>query len=409
MCSVCAYYKRHPEFKIPDGWSDYEIEIVLENILYEKVDVLNEIIPLLNGKTLRQLVILLSTDLLISQKKQCVTVNCSYCGKIKTIPKYIYLKQELHFCNKSCSTKYKNAFGVWKNKDNKEQRSGVYITCDYCGKEYYVNQSKLKRITNELTFHTCSKKCWSKYMQEHVNKSGKDHRDYKERVKWSCSYCGKEIEVYELQTKNINKHGETNIFCSKECANKYKSTYSGERACSRKYLDDPANKKRISENARKGQAQMVKNGRKHTNPHKKVNKILDNNNFAYENEKSCHHYSLDVALIDFGLYVEIMGDYYHSNPTVEKYNSIDKMNKTQRRVWRNDKAKRSNLCKNHGVKILNLWESDINKRPQLCEDLIKLFIQKDGVLDNYNSFNYNDNLTLNNEIVLPYFERSSDC
>ena len=31
MCSVCAYYKRHPEFKIPDGWSDYEIEIVLEN------------------------------------------------------------------------------------------------------------------------------------------------------------------------------------------------------------------------------------------------------------------------------------------------------------------------------------------------------------------------------------------
>ena len=154
---------------------------------------------------------------------------------------------------------------------------------------------------------------------------------------------------------------------------------------------------------------MVKNGRKHTNPHKKVNKILDNNNFAYENEKSCHHYSLDVALIDFGLYVEIMGDYYHSNPTVEKYNSIDKMNKTQRRVWRNDKAKRSNLCKNHGVKILNLWESDINKRPELCEDLIKLFIQKDGVLDNYNSFNYNDSLTLNNEIVLPYFERSNDC
>ena len=360
---------------------------------------------MLNNKTLRQLVELLSTDLIISQKKQLVSVNCSYCGKLKTIPKYLYLSQDKYFCDKSCSTKYKNAFGVWKDRDDKWQRNGEYITCDYCGKEYYVNQSKLKRINNELTFHTCSKECWSKYMQEHVNKIGKDHRDYKERTKWNCSYCGKEIEVYEYQTKKVNKHGETNCFCSKKCANAYKKTYTGDRSCTKEYYSNPDNKEKISKNAAKGCRQAQKNGKKLTKPHVKINEILEENNFSYENESLCHHYSLDILLNDFGLYIEIMGDYYHSNPMLEKYNDLEKLNNTQRSVWRNDKAKRSNLCRNRNIPLLNLWESDINKRPQLCEDLIKLYIQRDGALENYNSFNYNDDLSLKDNIILSYFER----
>ena len=52
-----------------------------------------------------------------------------------------------------------------------------------------------------------------------------------------------------------------------------------------------------------------------------------------------------------------------------------------------------------------LWEYDIVHNTKLCEELIKLYIDNNGVLDDYNSFNYSyiDQLKLNTDIIYPYF------
>lgn len=59
------------------------------------------------------------------------------------------------------------------------------------------------------------------------------------------------------------------------------------------------------------------------------------------------------------------------------------------------------------INILYLWESDINKRFHVCKELICQYIQNNGILDNYNSFNYslkNNQLILNDQLSYPYFE-----
>lgn len=60
----------------------------------------------------------------------------------------------------------------------------------------------------------------------------------------------------------------------------------------------------------------------------------------------------------------------------------------------------------YNIEILYLWESDINLNLDLCEKLIQEYIEKDGILDNFHSFNYfidkNGNLRLKDIIAIPY-------
>lgn len=70
-----------------------------------------------------------------------------------------------------------------------------------------------------------------------------------------------------------------------------------------------------------------------------------------------------------------------------------------------DKAKHTYIKKYYEIEILYLWENDIYNNIDVCVELIKKYIQKDGVLENYHSFNYHINdgiLTLNNNIITPY-------
>ncbi|MDO4975540.1 MAG: hypothetical protein Q4E61_04425, partial [Alphaproteobacteria bacterium] len=63
---------------------------------------------------------------------------------------------------------------------------------------------------------------------------------------------------------------------------------------------------------------------------------------------------------------------------------------------------------NYNISILYLWEYDINNNINLCKSLIKRYINDDK-LENYNSFNWtlkNNLLTLNENIIYPYFEQN---
>lgn len=71
-----------------------------------------------------------------------------------------------------------------------------------------------------------------------------------------------------------------------------------------------------------------------------------------------------------------------------------------------DKRKNTYIKKYYNINILYLWESDILNNQQLCKSLILYYIKNNGLLSDYNSFNYSliDNkVTLKSNIINPYF------
>lgn len=331
-------------FIVPYGWTEDEIDIFLDNILYNKVDALNDVCEIVN-KTLDEIV-QLTYDLKMGGKtRMLIKIPCTYCGK-ENLYQRQYYKNKMHFCTSNCQAKYNTEFLTGENNPS-----------------------------------------WR-------------------RIEVKCAYCGKPKMIKPYELKQVNRFGESNHFCNVECQSKFqKISYVGERAGANVFHRNPENKQRTIENARKAGLAGLKAGVQFSSIHKKVNEILENNHINYENEYQQDFYSMDMLLVDYGLFIEVAGDYWHSNPTI--YCNDSNRNETQKSITTRDKRKHTFVTKNINKKILYLWESDINKRPQLCEDLIKLYIQKDGVLDNYNSFNYNNDITLKDEIILPYFEQKT--
>lgn len=92
------------------------------------------------------------------------------------------------------------------------------------------------------------------------------------------------------------------------------------------------------------------------------------------------------------------------NPLI--YTDSNEINNMQKKDIDRDKSKHTYIKKYQGIEILYLWESDIKNNPLLCEELIKKYIESNGKLEEYNSFNFSfcdNNLKLNNNIIKPYF------
>ena len=141
-----------------------------------------------------------------------------------------------------------------------------------------------------------------------------------------------------------------------------------------------------------------------------VNSILDKNNISYKREHVIKYYALDNYLTDSGLIIEVMGDYWHTSPL--KYNENKYMiNEMQQRGLQHDKQKHTYIKNHHNVEILYLWEHDIEQNLELCEALILEYIRKNGILENYHSFNWNyenETLYLNKDLIIPYQDMKTD-
>lgn len=81
-----------------------------------------------------------------------------------------------------------------------------------------------------------------------------------------------------------------------------------------------------------------------------------------------------------------MGDYFHGNP--KKYMQ-DNLNSMQLKDRKRDKSKHTYIKRYYNIEILYLWEDDINNNIQLCQNLILKYINNKGILEKYNSYEYN--------------------
>lgn len=289
-------------------------------------------------------------------------VPCENCGTL-TYKTATHLKRSKHyFCSQECALKYRHTI-------THEVR-----TCEQCKKEFDVRKIDSKRF--------CSIECQHEWQKTRVGELNPKYT----HIVFACDWCKQ--NYYDKKYKTNNKYH----FCSSKCRKKWHRNIFSKN-------DEWV------EISRQRAAKMLSDGQfSHTltKPQKIVNDILDKMNIAYENEYNCKYYAVDNYLPEYNLIIEVMGDFWHLNPS--KYSSIKYLSRLK--SIRNDKKKHNYILKHLNINVLYLWESDILKAPEMCEALILSYIQNLGKLEDYQSFNFYEadkELMIKNDLMIPYF------
>lgn len=292
--------------------------------------------------------------------KTGIYIICEFCGKevYKTLSQYN--KREHHFCSNECQAKMRRV-------ETYEHRS-----CETCGNDMYVRKKSKQRF--------CSNKCQSIWQ---TSRTGELNPKF-DRVDAICDNCGCKYLIQKYKASQQTRH-----FCCVDCRRAwYRETWS----------QQPQWKEASRERA----ANLLKdNSITNTKPQIIMNDILRNNNIVYENERVFGFYAIDNYLVDSNLAIEVMGDYWHCNRMV--YNEI--RYKTQAEAIRRDKSKRTYMMQHHGIAVLYIWEYDLNNRRQVVEKLVNEYIVSGGYLQDYHSLNYeicNGGLVIIEDKIIPY-------
>lgn len=289
-------------------------------------------------------------------------IKCEYCGKEIYKTKTQYNKAKHHFCSIKCQK-------AFQHDDLFEDRK-----CEICGNVFHVSKKSTQRF--------CSIECQGKWQSSQVGILNPRNK----KVEIECEYCGKKFYEKLYKTKN----GQHN-FCSNQCRKDwYSNVFSQDESW--------------KEKSKKRAIKILENKQLDTNtkPQQIINGILDDMNIYYTNEKGFEYYAVDNYLNNYNLIIEVMGDFWHCNPT--KYDSYNNYDIHKKRIPR-DKAKHTYFKNNYNIEILYLWENDIYNNLDICKALIDKYINSNGILQNYHSFNYrleNGNLVLNDNIIIPY-------
>ena len=293
--------------------------------------------------------------------------NCDVCGKEFTLrksrlQKLLSGKQKSLTCSIECASVNKH--------------TGTNIICDNCGKEFYRRQDHIDR-------NSAHSFCCNECQYEFSRKISREIR--------KCEICGESFECKISSNQNC---------CNQNCFAKWQQEHliSDTSDCENEFDPMLPNGRILIQMLEQRQCDWVE-----TEPQLKVNSLLDELGINYQREKSYTYYAVDNYLIEYNLIIEVQGDYWHCNPILYPLN----INKTQLKKISCDKRKKTYILKYYNINILYLWESDIIHSIDKCKALIQAYINNDGVLDNYQSFNYiyeNEKLILNKDIIIPYQE-----
>jgi endogenous inhibitor of DNA gyrase (YacG/DUF329 family) len=209
---------------------------------------------------------------------------------------------------------------------------------------------------------------------------GENSPRWVEKVNYKCEICGKPLSMTQKRFGVYEHH-----FCSTECRVQFLSEYlKGENnpyTGDRSQLWDEDMKKAAAERAInrlcEGDFKLKK-----TQPEMTIRDSLTEMNVKYTEEYNCKYYLVDYYLSDCNLMIEVQGNFYHCNPVMNLENS------RQSKIIHKDKSKHTYIKKYKNIEILYLWEKDIKENLELCNKLIQYYIEQNGVLENYHSFNY---------------------
>lgn len=283
-------------------------------------------------------------------------VVCSNCGRKFYRRKQHIDRHEFQFCCLECGNEYKH---------NKSMETRI---CNICGKEF-----KCKKISSQ---RFCCQECQNIWQ---TTQTGELSKKYK-RVPYKCAYCGNTFMVRRYKLVQ-----QTEICCSDKCKHKWFKEVIAKRP---EFIEK---RRKIALRNLQSNAYSATNSK----PQVILDSILERNEIRFEREYLTKYYAIDNYLPDSGLMIEVMGDYWHCNPTIYSY----PINDTQKSRIARDKAKHTYIKNQYDVETLYVWEHDLYYNEDICEKLILDYIRNDGILPNYHSFNYvkNDKLEICND------------
>lgn len=229
---------------------------------------------------------------------------------------------------------------------------------------------------------------------EVINNLSPEERKWGDRIVVVCSSCNKKIKKLKSKADKSTKH-----FCDYECMGEWMSVnLKGKNNPNYKNGETWTEKMR-KDSAQRAVHRLVNSDFifEETKPEKITRKILESLSVNFQTEYDCDYYLVDSYLIDYGLMIEVQGNFFHCNPTMELKNNRES------KIIRKDKAKNTYIKNHYGVNILYLWEKDLIESVDKCTRLIEKYIATNGKLKNYHSFNYklsnNETLKLKNDLV----------
>ena len=114
-CKVCMVISNN-KLEENDIWTIEDYRIIIDSLLNKKVKNVNEIVPMLHNKSLRDIVILLSEKIKLGSIPTKVIYKCDQCEKDIEMKLYEYLEDRLRFCSVQCSTNYNKVHNTWSHK-----------------------------------------------------------------------------------------------------------------------------------------------------------------------------------------------------------------------------------------------------------------------------------------------------
>lgn len=114
---------------------------------------------------------------------------------------------------------------------------------------------------------------------------------------------------------------------------------------------------------------MIKQGKFKQNKSKcylEFKKILEELNILFEEEYKVNYWSIDFWLKDYNIFIEVDGDYWHSNP---KFYPNGPKTHSQKINKEND-VRKNHYFNQHNLILYRFWECDILNNPQEIKDIL---------------------------------------
>lgn len=111
-----------------------------------------------------------------------------------------------------------------------------------------------------------------------------------------------------------------------------------------------------------------------------LDKLGINYAYQYKAESIGRYFDFRICPDLRGPIIEVQGSYWHGDPRI--YEEKD-LNKTQKRDIKIDEIKRK-WCARNGVKLIYVWEKDINETPKMIMEMLKNELKPylDGTIEN---------------------------
>ena len=188
ICKVCTFKSKHT-IEYSEKWTEEVLDIILNNVLYKRIEYLNELEVILNIP-LKEILIYMkligvSTTLKVKRK-------CLQCGEEYTLIPSRIISGKDKFCSKECSSLH-------------QKRDRIKLNCECCNEEIERTQSQYDKSQN----HFCSTECAEIWKKEHFISTN---------VLKICEICNAEYSV------NLSR-AESSVVCSVECQGKWQSKH----------------------------------------------------------------------------------------------------------------------------------------------------------------------------------------